>query len=55
MVEEHDLRVLFALNLDPGRVITGLVHLGVHADDLAIPFVPEQQALVAICVGPEVW
>jgi hypothetical protein len=55
MVEEHDLRVLFALNLDSSRVITGLVHFGVHADDLAIPLIPEQQALVAIRVGPEVW
>lgn len=55
MVEENDLRVLFALNFDPGRVVAGLVHLWVHADDLAIPLIAEQQALVAIRVGPEVW
>lgn len=55
MVEEDHLSILLAaLDLLARGVVAWVFVVWVHADDLAVALVPEQQSLVRVGVGSEV-
>ena len=55
MVEEDDLSILVAFDLNSLGTVTWWILGWVDVDDFSISFVSEEQSLVRVCVDSEVW
>ena len=55
MIKEHNLSVLFTLNLSPCCSITRILQLWIYVYDLSISLVPELEAFLGIGIYSEIW